>query len=245
MEKSTNFETLGAHMRNLLSPYSTLIQMLDEIYNGEDDVSVNHIKNYLLTKLNIDNLKDNLKNFIDVSKLSEVEKINWRATDLYKATVGESQSSVTDDNDYCRENCKGFQETGKCFADGRCKSYQENKMNENNVNYTNIEQSKKLFALGADVNAADMLYVDGEVRGLSIRKLPSLTISDIPAWSIGSLIKLMTRSGENFKIDYTCGLNNPYSVVWKSRDTNRVLNRKDLFTAVFDMVCLLLQEHLI
>ena len=111
MEKSTNFETLGAHMRNLLSPYSTLIQMLDEIYNGEDDVSVNHIKNYLLTKLNIDNLKDNLKNFIDVSKLSEVEKINWRATDLYKATIGESQSSVTDGNDYCRENCKVFQET--------------------------------------------------------------------------------------------------------------------------------------
>jgi len=245
MEKSTNFETLGAHMRNLLSPYSTLIQMLDEIYNGEDDVSVNHIKNYLLTKLNIDNLKDNLKSFIDVSKLSEVEKINWRATDLYKATVGESQSSVTDDNDYCRENCKVFQENGKCFTYGRCKSYIENKMSENNVNYTNIEQSKKLFALGADVNAADMLYIDGEVGGLSVRKWPSLTISDIPAWSLGSLIKLMTRSGESFKIDYTCGLNNPYSVVWKSRDTNRVLNRKDLFTAVFDMVCLLLQEHLI
>ena len=245
MEKSTNFETLGAHMRNLLSLYSTLIQMLDEIYNGEDDVTVNHIKNYLLTELNIDNLKDNLKNFIDVSKLSEVEKINWRATDLYKATTTESQSSSTDDdNEYCRENCKGFQETGKCFADGRCKSYTENKMN-NNGNYTSIEQSKKLFALGADVNAADMLYIDGEERGLSVRKWPSLTMSDIPAWSLAALIKLMTRTGGDFKIDCVQSLPYSYSVVWKYRDTNRVLNSKELFTAVFDMVCLLLQEHLI
>lgn len=25
-------------------------------------------------------------------------------------------------DDYCKENCKGFQETGKCFADGECKA---------------------------------------------------------------------------------------------------------------------------
>ena len=26
---------------------------------------------------------------------------------------------------YCQENCKGFQETGKCFADGDCKAKRE------------------------------------------------------------------------------------------------------------------------
>jgi hypothetical protein len=26
---------------------------------------------------------------------------------------------------YCQENCKGFQETGKCFADGECKAKRE------------------------------------------------------------------------------------------------------------------------
>lgn len=26
---------------------------------------------------------------------------------------------------YCQENCKGFQETGKCFADGECKAKKE------------------------------------------------------------------------------------------------------------------------
>ena len=28
-------------------------------------------------------------------------------------------------NSYCQENCKGFQETGKCFADGECKAKRE------------------------------------------------------------------------------------------------------------------------
>jgi hypothetical protein len=28
-------------------------------------------------------------------------------------------------NSYCKENCKGFQETGKCFADGDCKDKRE------------------------------------------------------------------------------------------------------------------------
>ena len=26
---------------------------------------------------------------------------------------------------YCQKNCKGFQETGKCFADGDCKAKRE------------------------------------------------------------------------------------------------------------------------
>ena len=28
-------------------------------------------------------------------------------------------------NDFCKENCKGYQETGKCFSDGPCAAKQE------------------------------------------------------------------------------------------------------------------------
>jgi len=30
-----------------------------------------------------------------------------------------------DDNSFCKENCKGYQDTGRCFADGDCKDKRE------------------------------------------------------------------------------------------------------------------------
>ena len=83
-------ETLGAHIRNILTPYANIIAMLEEIYEGEDIVTVNHIKNYLLTNINVKDLRKNLNHFIEVSKLKEVEDINWRSTELF--------------NKYCEEN---------------------------------------------------------------------------------------------------------------------------------------------
>ena len=79
---SVTHETLGAHIRNILSPYANIIAMLEEIYEGEDDVTINHIKNYLLTKMDVKELRKNLNHFIEVSNLKEVEDINWRATKL-------------------------------------------------------------------------------------------------------------------------------------------------------------------
>lgn len=43
-------------------------------------------------------------------------------TELGRCSVEHAQKS---DNSYCQENCKGFQETGKCFADGDCKAKRE------------------------------------------------------------------------------------------------------------------------
>ena len=39
------------------------------------------------------------------------------------SNIGKGEQKPTDS--YCRENCKGFQETGKCFADGDCKTKRE------------------------------------------------------------------------------------------------------------------------
>ena len=30
-----------------------------------------------------------------------------------------------DDKEFCKDNCKGFQETGRCFADGECDALRE------------------------------------------------------------------------------------------------------------------------
>jgi hypothetical protein len=46
---------------------------------------------------------------------------NGELADEYKIEQGEQKSA----DSYCQENCKGFQETGKCFADGYCKVKRE------------------------------------------------------------------------------------------------------------------------
>ena len=50
-------------------------------------------------------------------------------TELGRCSVEHGQKS---DNSYCQENCKGFQETGKCFADGDCKAKREAESNDKN-----------------------------------------------------------------------------------------------------------------
>lgn len=44
-------------------------------------------------------------------------------------------------NSYCQEHCKGYQETGKCFADGGCKAKRdaEQKSTQETINSTYSE----------------------------------------------------------------------------------------------------------
>ena len=57
---------------------------------------------------------------------------------------------------------------------------------------TSIEQSKKLIALGIDVNTADMYY---NVNSYGIQDKPvaigKVLSKDIPAWSLSALIELL------------------------------------------------------
>lgn len=81
---SKDFETLGAHIRNVLTPYANIVQILEDINSPKtDEKTKTLLKDFLLTKIHSENLKENLQHLIDISNLKEVEKINWRATDLY------------------------------------------------------------------------------------------------------------------------------------------------------------------
>ena len=44
----------------------------------------------------------------------------WEADEMLAWLEKQGQQKSADS--YCQENCKGFQETGKCFADGECKA---------------------------------------------------------------------------------------------------------------------------
>jgi hypothetical protein len=82
-------ETLGAHIRNILTPYANIIQLLEDIHENDDE----RIKEFLLTKVDPKKLQKNLNHFIEVSKLKEVEDINWRKTDLCDKYYKEIENS--------------------------------------------------------------------------------------------------------------------------------------------------------
>lgn len=60
-------ETLGAHLRNLLTPYKTLLSLVEDINNGKFELDV-------LKKIKC----DNIKKLIEFSYSDKMEKNLWR-----------------------------------------------------------------------------------------------------------------------------------------------------------------------
>ena len=60
-------ETLGAHLRNLLTPYKTLLSLVEDINNGKFQLDV-------LKKIKCDNIKE----LIEFSYSDKMEKNLWR-----------------------------------------------------------------------------------------------------------------------------------------------------------------------
>ena len=81
-DNSCNFESLGAHIRNILSPYANIIEILKDVRSEKDEQCIEKIKKFLFNNINPNELDENLQHFIAVSHLDEVERINWRATKL-------------------------------------------------------------------------------------------------------------------------------------------------------------------
>lgn len=82
---ANDFETFGAHIRNILGPYANIVAMLEDLANPETDLKhKNLILNVLRGEKLLKNAKENLEHFKKFSYLDELEKLNWRTTDLYK-----------------------------------------------------------------------------------------------------------------------------------------------------------------
>lgn len=60
-------ETLGAHLRNLLTPYKTLLGLVEDVSNGKIDISV----------LNMYKC-DNIGEIIEFSHSNKMENTLWR-----------------------------------------------------------------------------------------------------------------------------------------------------------------------
>ena len=89
-------ETLGAHLRNLLTPYCTLLNIVEEINNGTVDVNV-------LKKFECNNIDE----IIEFSHSDKMENTLWRnenekydrpTTSLYEDKVVTSRMQHIDDD---------------------------------------------------------------------------------------------------------------------------------------------------
>ena len=60
-------ETLGAHLRNLLTPYKTLLNLVEDVSNGKMDIST-------LSKYKCDNISE----IIEFSHSDKMENTLWR-----------------------------------------------------------------------------------------------------------------------------------------------------------------------
>ena len=60
-------ETLGAHLRNLLSPYKTLLNLVNDVVNGKMDIEA-------FTEINCDNINELIK----FSYSDKMENVLWR-----------------------------------------------------------------------------------------------------------------------------------------------------------------------
>ena len=110
------------------------------------------------------------------------------------------------------------------------------------MNYTSIEQSKKLLELGLSSESADMYY---EVHSAYIEETPKIGYKhglNIPCWSVGSLLEVMPPIyGLKPIIDLCCN-SSRYSYIDMPIDTK---SYDSVLDASYEMVCWLLENDYI
>lgn len=119
---------------------------------------------------------------------------------------------------------------------------------------TSIEQSKKLIELGIDVSTADMYWwYNGQKYYAETKEHNDFQKSDIPAWSLSALLKLMPKhisredkihyEGQTFIPSFRWEIS-PTAIYYT--DGNDIMDRvsfgygennTELIDAVFKMVC--------
>ena len=76
-----DFESLGAHLRNLLTPYANLIQLVGEILTARREGNEEKMNKFL--KMLDGYHYNNIQDIIDFSFIEQMELINWRDSKLY------------------------------------------------------------------------------------------------------------------------------------------------------------------
>jgi len=76
------FESLGAHLRNLLTPYANIIQLVNDLKKAKEENNIDKYEFYLHMIINA-NL-NNLEELTKFSQIKEMENINYKTIENNK-----------------------------------------------------------------------------------------------------------------------------------------------------------------
>ena len=82
LNMKNDFESCGEHLRNLITPYCTLLEFFKSLKRHKEEGNedkFNEVLDFLMNH-NFDNIND----IIAFSKIDQMEKANWRDSDLFK-----------------------------------------------------------------------------------------------------------------------------------------------------------------
>ena len=78
-----DFESCGEHLRNLITPYCNLLEIFKSLKRYKEEGNEDKFNNVLEFLMNHD--FDNINDIIEFSKIDQMEKANWRDSDLFKS----------------------------------------------------------------------------------------------------------------------------------------------------------------
>lgn len=93
---ANNFESLGAHLRNLLTPYASLIDIVGELLRTKREGNEEEFNKLLNMLKNYD--YNNIQDIIDFSFIEQMELINWRDSKLYHMQQALEQMKEQENN---------------------------------------------------------------------------------------------------------------------------------------------------
>lgn len=134
-------------------------------------------------------------------------------------------------------------------------------MDRQTLEWTTLEQSKKLIEAGLDPNTADMFYTSLDMHETPWvwNSKPFLHLTDVPCWNLGKLIELMPKTIETKKpknlyfpeilpasngVAYTA-LNESKEMVFLKMFTTGTESNATLMDNMVSMVCWLLENNYI
>ena len=77
------FESCGEHLRNLITPYCNLLEIFKSLKRHKEEGNEDKFNKVLAFLMNHD--FDNINDIIEFSKIDQMEKANWRDSDLFKS----------------------------------------------------------------------------------------------------------------------------------------------------------------
>ena len=78
-----DFESCGEHLRNLITPYCNLLEIFKSLKRHKEEGNEDKFNKVLTFLMNHD--FDNINDIIEFSKIDQMEKANWRDSDLFKS----------------------------------------------------------------------------------------------------------------------------------------------------------------